>query len=349
MTDGSVLRVGIIGTGRIASSIIDEPERAASMTLLPYSHAGAYAEVAATRVVSAADVNGDRLREFGARWGVAPLYTDYREMLRREQLDIVSICTPSRSHCEVALDVAASKVRAIYLEKSVAQCLADADRMIAAFAAGGQVVAVNHVRTYNPFYRRVRWLIESGAIGKLHSIMVHWREGMLFGGSHLFDTLRFLIGAEAAWVFGRLDEGDGVFDPGGSGLIGFQNGVEVYVNNRLGNAVPWEFDIAGSAGRIRIGNALYPELYTVDPASPSAEMVRRVFPGSMRPESAMVTAVKEIVRALETGQAVSSTMADGRADLELAVAFHLSDRTRAVVELPVTDLDYTILDPWGRT
>ena len=41
---------------------------------------------------------------------------------------------------------------------------------------------------------------------------------MLFGGTHLFDLLRVLIGAEADWVFGQLDPGDGVFDPGGAGI-----------------------------------------------------------------------------------------------------------------------------------
>jgi predicted dehydrogenase len=221
--------------------------------------------------------------------------------------------------------------------------------MIAAFDRAGIKTAVNHLRTFDPYYRRVRRLIETGAIGNLHSVMIHWREGMSFGGSHLFDTLRFLIGAEASWVYGHLDGGDGNFDPGGSGIVGFAGGVEVFINNRMGHPVPSEFDIVGTEGRIRIGNALFPELYTKDPQSPYGELVRRVFPGSVVARSAMTVAVEELIRAIETGEKPASDLRDGRANLELAVAFHLSDRADAPVQLPVTDLDYVVEDPWGRS
>jgi predicted dehydrogenase len=236
--DGTRYRVGIIGTGRIASTIQDEIETAPFAFLLPYSHAGAYAAVPATELVAAADVNADRLRDFAQRWHVpaAATYADYRAMLTRERLDVVSICTPTRSHAEVAAAMAESGVKGVFMEKPIASTLREADVMIAAFAVAGIRSVVNHVRTFDPYYRRVRWLIETGAIGDLHSVMVHWREGMSFGGSHLFDLLRFLLASEVAWVYGHLDGGDGLFDPGGSGVIGFANGVEVFLDNRLGSA-----------------------------------------------------------------------------------------------------------------
>jgi predicted dehydrogenase len=270
-------------------------------------------------------------------------------MLANEQLDIVSVCTPTRTHAEIFDAVARSGVKGAFLEKPIAQSLREADALVAAFEAHGVKTAVNHIRTFDPYYRRVRWLIETGAIGDLHTIMVHFREGMSFGGSHLFDTLRFLIGAEASWVYGHLDGGDGLFDPGGSGIVGFANGVEVFINNRVGHPVASEFDIVGSTGRIRIGNALFPELYTQDPQSPFGELVRRVFPGSVVARSAMTVAVEELIRAIETGEKAGSDIRDGRANLELAVAFHLSDKTNAPVQLPVTELDYAVEDPWGRS
>lgn len=62
----------------------------------------------------------------------------------------------------------------------------------------------------------------------------------------------------------------------------------------------------------------------------------------------MTLAVDELVRAIETGERPLSSLQDGRANLEIAVAFHLSHRNRAPVSLPVIDLDLVIDDPWGR-
>jgi predicted dehydrogenase len=342
-------RVGIIGTGRIASSIQDEVERAPGSQLLPYSHAGAYAEVPATRIVAAADTNPERLAEFGRRWGVAATYGDYREMLRRESMDIVSICTPTRSHLEVALAVAEAGVRGVFMEKPLAQSLADADRIMAAFDARGIRSAVNHTRTYDPSYRRIRELIAEGAIGSPKTVMAHWHEGMLFGGTHLFDLLRFLIGAEAEWVFGQLDPGDGTFDPGGAGLVRFRDGTDVLINSRVGHAAPIELDVVGTAGRIRVGSRVPPELYTFAEVGGGKEWVKRGFPGSVYARSAMTVAVDELIRAIETGAKPGSDLRDSRADLELAVAWHESSRQARPVQLPVATLDYVIEDPWGRS
>jgi predicted dehydrogenase len=341
-------RVGVIGTGRIASTIQDEIATGPFALLLPYSHAGAYAAVPETQIVAAADVNPERLQAFSQRWNVPTVYSDYREMLAGEQLDIVSVCTPTRSHAEVLAAVAESGAKGVFMEKPVAQTLRDVDAMIALFDAKGIKSVVNHLRTFDPYYRRVRWLIETGAIGSLHGVLVRWHEGMSFGGSHLFDLLRFLIGSEPVWVFGHLDGGDGLFDPGGSGVVAYANGVEVLVDNRLGNAAPREIDIAGSAGRIRAGDTIFPELYTKDPQSPFGELVRRAFPGSVHGASPMTVAVQELIRAIETGEKPGSDLSDGRAALEIAVAFHLSDKTGARVELPVADLDLAVEDPWGR-
>ena len=121
MTQTSLYRAGIIGCGRIADTIEDELVRAPAWSLLPYSHAGAYQRCTRTQLVAAADLNRERLETFGHRRGVERLYNDFREMLDRERLDIVSICVPTRAHAAVALDVAQRPVKGIYLEKPIAQ------------------------------------------------------------------------------------------------------------------------------------------------------------------------------------------------------------------------------------
>jgi predicted dehydrogenase len=341
-------RVGVIGAGRIASTIQDEIEHGPFSFLLPYSHAGAYAANAATEIVAVADVNAERRDAFAERWGVARRFADYAEMLETESLDIVSVCVPTRAHAAVMEAVADSGVRGVLMEKPIGQTLREADAMIAAADRAGIKVAVNHVRTFDPYYRRIRWLLETGVIGRVRAVMAHWQEGMSFGGSHLCDLLRYLLAAEAAWVFGRLDAEGGLFDQGGSGLIGFANEVEVFLNNSEGHAAPRELDIVGETGRIRAGDTLFPELYTKDTASPFGELVRRPFPGSVVAHSPMQVVVEELVRAIETGEEPASTLRDGRANLEIVVAFHLSHQERRPVDLPVDALDLVVADPWGR-
>ncbi len=347
---GRVYRAAIIGCGRIADTIEDEVLEAPYWSTLPFSHAGAYARCPRTRLVAAADPNEERLASIGRRRGVAALYRDYRELLAREAPEIVSICVPTRHHGAVALEVARHPVRAIYLEKPIAQSLAEADRMVAAFRAAGIAVAVNHVRTFDPVYGRVRRLIAEGVIGAPQTVVAHWREGALFGGSHLFDLLRFLLGAEPVWAFAELDAGSGRFDPGARGLLLFPDDVLVYLDIADGQAVGCELDIVGTEGRIRVGNSLYPEVAVVDRSGARPLLSTRPFPGVTDGRSGMLRAVEALVDAVETGSRPLSTAEDARAALEIAVALHLSARERRPVALPLPAeaSDFVIEDPWGR-
>lgn len=347
MTGQSVYRAGIIGCGRIADAIEDELVKAPAWSLLPYSHAGAYQRCPRTQLVAAADLNPERLETFGRRRGVERLYADYREMLDREQLDIVSICVPTRAHAAVSLDVAQRPVKGVYLEKPIAQSLIDADRMIAAFHARGIKIAVNHIRTWDPTYGAVRRLVAGGAIGPMRLVVAHFREGALFGGTHLYDLVRSLLDAEPEWVFGELESAAGAFDPGARGILGFPGGVRVYVNCSE-EPLQFELDLIGTDGRIRVGNGIYPELWQVDRSGPQRMLVRRGFPGVHDGRSGMLRAVEDLIAAIETGSKLASDEMDARADLEIAVALHLSHGTGERVRLPVTDLNYIIEDPWGR-
>ena len=90
-------RVGIIGCGRMASTIEDEqiakrkqgPYR--SGIVLPYCHAGGYALVEETRMVAACDIAEDKLKTFCERWNVPRGYTDFRELIDTEKPDILSM------------------------------------------------------------------------------------------------------------------------------------------------------------------------------------------------------------------------------------------------------------------
>lgn len=119
----AVFRVGVIGCGRMASTIEDEqiarrkerPYRGG--LVLPYSHAAGYAVVEETEIVAACDIHSGRLNAFMERWNVPKGYTDYRELIDVEKPDILSITTRPQQHAEHMIYGANHGVKGMYAEK----------------------------------------------------------------------------------------------------------------------------------------------------------------------------------------------------------------------------------------
>ncbi|HVX61009.1 MAG TPA: Gfo/Idh/MocA family oxidoreductase, partial [Pirellulales bacterium] len=95
----------------------------------------------------------------------ARTYADWREMLDREQLDLVSVATYAPQHAEIVEACAERGVRAIYCEKPIATRLADAKRMLKACQQSGSLLAINHNRRFQPNFRRLRDFIAGGGLG----------------------------------------------------------------------------------------------------------------------------------------------------------------------------------------
>lgn len=142
--------------------------------------------------------------------GAAHGYADYREMLEKEELDIVSVC-PRHTiyHREMVLAVAEAKCH-IYCEKAIAPDLAEADEMLDACERNGVLIGVSHQARYVEPFLSARKMLEDGAIGDLVSVHGRFKEDhrgggedMLTLGTHVFDMTRFLVG-DASWVMGAV-------------------------------------------------------------------------------------------------------------------------------------------------
>ena len=100
-------RVGIIGCGRPWKS------EGASGFGMGHAHARGYAASPEAALVALADLSQENARAFQAEHGGEQIYQDYREMLAREHLDIVSICTWPHLHAEMVVAAAEAGVKAI--------------------------------------------------------------------------------------------------------------------------------------------------------------------------------------------------------------------------------------------
>ncbi len=138
-------------------------------------------------------------------------YPEYREMLAREELDLVSV-GPRWLDQRLAMVLACIDAGChVYCEKPFAISLEDGDRMVAAARAAGVKIAVGHFHgAYLPGADRLKALIDAGRIGGLQELHAHGKhdhrgggEDMMDLGIHLFNLMQYLAG-DALWVSARV-------------------------------------------------------------------------------------------------------------------------------------------------
>lgn len=151
---GETVRVGVIGLG-----------------LMGLRHARVYAQLPGVRLVAVADVDQARLDE-ARRILPAEPYADFQELLARDDVDAVSICTPDEFHRAPA-EAAASAGKHMLLEKPIATSLADGQAIVEACRRAGVLLTVGHLLRFDPRYRAVREAIAAGHLGTVTQVTAH--------------------------------------------------------------------------------------------------------------------------------------------------------------------------------
>ncbi|KLU60105.1 glucose--fructose oxidoreductase precursor [Peptococcaceae bacterium CEB3] len=141
------LRFGLIGCGVISGTHVAAIQRVGG------------------ELAACADVVPERARTLANAWG-ADVYDDYREMLRRGDIDVVTICTPSGMHADMAVEASRRKKHVI-VEKPMDITLAKADRMIEACRENGVKLAVISQHRFDPSTVYLRQAVAEGRLGTL--------------------------------------------------------------------------------------------------------------------------------------------------------------------------------------
>ena len=157
----------------------------------------------------------ERANALAGTQGATRVTTDYHMALDDPAVDAVDICLPHNLHAAVAV-AAAQAGKHILCEKPMAGTLDEADRMIAAAQAAGVILMIAENVHFDPLVRKVRALLDAGAIGRPALIQMtrecylnrsfleerrwfldrHAAAGgiMMSGGIHDFETMRMLLG-----------------------------------------------------------------------------------------------------------------------------------------------------------
>ena len=145
------LRAGVIGVGSMGAN-----------------HARVYARMPSTTLVAVADLDNE-VRDRVARTYKANSYQDYRQMIAREHLDVVTIALPTHLHTLAAVETMAAGIHT-FVEKPLAHAVSAGREMIEASQRHGVLLGVGHIERYNPAVIALKQRLDSGQLGDIYQI-----------------------------------------------------------------------------------------------------------------------------------------------------------------------------------
>jgi len=199
---GEILRVGMIGCGNVVS----------------YGHRPALTTLPDVELVALADITPER-RKIGQEWFSLSddnLYEDYKDVIAREDIDMVIVTVPQQFRRQIVLD-AFEAGKHVLSEKPISNVPAVAAELCQASEDAGLIFGMVHNYHFFPEYRLIKQLITSGEIGVLRVLTMNylgvidnpgateykadWRHTMGAGGGVLMDMIHAVYLTE--WLAGE--------------------------------------------------------------------------------------------------------------------------------------------------
>ncbi|MFW6189695.1 MAG: Gfo/Idh/MocA family protein [Planctomycetota bacterium] len=143
-------RIGIIGTGKIGNG-----------------HLRKYADIDGAEVVAVADIDEQAAEKAAAEHGVPDVYTDYHELLERDDVEAVDVCLHNMLHRPVSCD-AMRAGKHVYCEKPIAATYADGRAMLDCAGETDRMLHIQVGTMFGDAARAARETVESGRCGEIY-------------------------------------------------------------------------------------------------------------------------------------------------------------------------------------
>lgn len=293
-------------------------------------------------------------------------YTNYLEMIEKENLDLISIATESGSHAGIALNCINKKINLI-IEKPIAMSIEDADKIIAASKAKGVKVSACHQNRFNLAIQELRKAVEQGRFGKLShgSIHVRWNRNHGYydqaswrgtwaedGGClmnqciHGIDLLRWMMGDEIEEIYGTTRQQFHDYleaEDVGMAVVKFKNGAIGTIEGTT-NVYPKNLEetlyIFGENGTVKIGGTSTNNIDVWDFADESEEDINNK---GLEEETSNVygnghtSLFADVIDAIENNRKPYIDAVAGRNALEVVLAIYKSQKTGVPVKFPMNE------------
>jgi predicted dehydrogenase len=151
MANNGKVKVGIIG------SQFQGDIHAASLQIMPQ----------AAEAVAVASPTPGNAAALAKKYNIPRVFTDYREMLKEKEIEMVTIAAPNSLHAQMAKDCAAAG-KHIVCEKPLAMTIAEGEEMIAAAKRHGVLLLYGEELLFTPKYMKAKEMADAGAFGKIY-------------------------------------------------------------------------------------------------------------------------------------------------------------------------------------
>ena len=300
-------------------------------------------------------------------------YTNYKEMLNQEEIDLIAICTESGKHGKIALDCIDVGVNLI-IEKPITLSLTEADQVIARAKEKNVKVSACHQNRFNKSVQKMREAVEEGRFGKLlhGAAHVRWNRSEEYykqapwrgtweqdGGAlmnqciHNIDVLRWMMGGDIVEVVGMTDNLTHDFietEDLGLALVRFGNGSYGLIEGTT-NVYPDNLEetlyLFGDKGTVKVGGKsinLIEEWRFTDNIDDS-EQIKVTY--SERPPNVYGFGhnpyYADVIEAIKEDRKPYISAEEGRRALELILAIYKSSADGVAVKLPLekgSTMDY---------
>jgi len=201
--------------------------------------------------------NRERLDAAAQLAGNPKKYFDAAEMLREVKPDVFCFCTPPAVRLSMVRLGVEAGCRLIAYEKPMATSFKDATEIMELCRKAGVRTVVSHQIKYGAHFQKVKEIISSGALGRVHTVYGTTLGWLLQMGTHVVDYCRTFNGeAEAQWVLGQAHGREKLSDSHPSpdhavGIIQFANGVRGVVE--IGSLAPDVPEVEYFWHKVRIG------------------------------------------------------------------------------------------------
>ena len=298
----------------------------------------------------------DKVRQYGL--ANCRAYTDLDELLKSDDIHVVSICTPHHLHVEQGV-ACAQAGKHVVVEKPIALDLAGLRKLDAAVRQNNVRSVVGFVLRWNPLFETIKAIIADGTIGDvfhgevdyLHGIdkkyhLYPWLRQKAYGGTtlltagcHAIDSLRWFVGKEAVEVFGYGNYSKGnpleyEYEPNSVILVKFADGTMGKVATSIEYMAPYTFPIVlmGNRGTIR-DNRLFTKRW---PGQTGWATIPTVLPDSGAvTHHPFVHLIGHFLDCVESGQESHCNIADAVKTHEICIAGELSRLEGRPVRLPL--------------
>jgi len=228
------------------------------------AHIGAMMRCGAVELAAICDLDEKKLQETAKKFNIPKTYSDMTAMIRKEQADLVDICTPPTIRTSIVEPAIKAGAKAILIEKPIALTPSESRRLVE--LGKERLIAVNTQYQWMPHWQKIWGLLKEKAIGEIRYIRSHTRANILEQGPHVLDLsmkAARISGLPAPqWVLGQaagIERFGKLPVPADTIAIAGLGDARLYISH--GNVAPdvpgedctWfhiQVDIVGSKGRI---------------------------------------------------------------------------------------------------